>query len=177
MTRLYGKIALVAALLGTAMTSAGCASESYDRAPGPDRPYASNDYSNDPHYASYQYYADQCGQQKHDRNVAGTVIGAVAGGLLGNAVSRGGGKTGGTIIGAAAGAAVGSNIARSSFHCNAGRPYWTSEQTMDYDRYPGYAGRHDTGWYRSHDCRWVHGDRDDYIRVCRGDNDYYYPEY
>ncbi|MDB5425889.1 MAG: hypothetical protein JWQ29_3305, partial [Phenylobacterium sp.] len=42
----------------------------------------------------------------------GTVIGAVAGGLLGNAVSSGGGKTGGTIIGAGAGAVAGHEIAK-----------------------------------------------------------------
>ena len=34
----------------------------------------------------------------------GTVLGAVAGGLLGNSLAHGGGKTGGTIIGAGAGA-------------------------------------------------------------------------
>lgn len=42
----------------------------------------------------------------------GTVVGAVAGGLLGNAVSHGGGKTGGTLIGAGAGAVAGHQIAK-----------------------------------------------------------------
>jgi outer membrane lipoprotein SlyB len=42
----------------------------------------------------------------------GTVVGAVAGGLLGNAVSSGGGKTGGTLIGAGAGAVAGHEIAK-----------------------------------------------------------------
>ena len=42
----------------------------------------------------------------------GTVVGAVAGGLLGNALSHGGGKTGGTIIGAGAGAVAGHQIAK-----------------------------------------------------------------
>jgi uncharacterized protein YcfJ len=42
----------------------------------------------------------------------GTVVGAVAGGLLGNALSHGGGKTGGTIIGAGAGAVVGHQVAK-----------------------------------------------------------------
>lgn len=107
----------------------------------------------------------------------GTVVGAVTGGLLGNALSHGGGKTGGTIIGAAAGAAVGSNVARSSINCDNGRPYFSREQTADYDSYQGYRGQHDDAWYRQHDCRWVRSDRDDYIRVCRGRNDNYYPEY
>ena len=48
---------------------------------------------------------------KGSRNT-GTVVGAVAGGLLGNALSHGGGKTGGTIIGAGAGAVAGHQIAK-----------------------------------------------------------------
>ena len=44
----------------------------------------------------------------------GTAVGAVAGGLLGNAVSSGGGKTGGTIIGAGLGAVAGHEIAKSN---------------------------------------------------------------
>ena len=42
----------------------------------------------------------------------GTIVGAVTGGLLGNALSHGGGKTGGTIIGAGAGAVAGHQIAK-----------------------------------------------------------------
>jgi uncharacterized protein YcfJ len=42
----------------------------------------------------------------------GTVVGAVAGGLLGNALAHGGGKTGGTIIGAGTGAVVGHQYAK-----------------------------------------------------------------
>ena len=42
----------------------------------------------------------------------GTVVGAVAGGLAGNALSHGGGKTGGTLIGAGLGAVAGHQIAK-----------------------------------------------------------------
>jgi uncharacterized protein YcfJ len=42
----------------------------------------------------------------------GTVLGAVAGGLLGNSLAHGGGKTGGTILGAGAGAVVGHQVAK-----------------------------------------------------------------
>lgn len=49
----------------------------------------------------------------------GTVVGAVAGGLLGNAVSHGGGKTGGTLIGAGVGAVAGHQIAKhNGHHCH-----------------------------------------------------------
>lgn len=55
-----------------------------------------------------------CEQRAHDRRVAGTIIGAIGGGLLGNAVASHGGKPGGTIIGAGVGAVVGNNLARTS---------------------------------------------------------------
>jgi uncharacterized protein YcfJ len=42
----------------------------------------------------------------------GTAVGAVTGGLLGNALSHGGGKTGGTLLGAGVGAVAGHQIAK-----------------------------------------------------------------
>lgn len=144
-------------------------------APGLAQPYG---YDNDPHYASYRYYADQCGREKHNANVAGTVLGGLFGALIGNSVSRGGGRAGGTIIGGVAGAAAGSNIARSTVHCDGPKPYWTYEQTIGYDAYNGYPGRYDRDWYWRHHCRWVQTERGDYLRVCpRGDRGYFYPEY
>jgi uncharacterized protein YcfJ len=60
-----------------------------------------------------------CGASRHAKNT-GTVVGAVTGGLLGNAVSHGGGKTGGTIIGAGVGAVAGHQIAKHNGrnHCH-----------------------------------------------------------
>jgi hypothetical protein len=55
-----------------------------------------------------------CEQRAHDRRVGGAVVGAVAGGLLGNALSHGGGRTGGTLLGAAAGGVVGNQLSRTS---------------------------------------------------------------
>jgi uncharacterized protein YcfJ len=52
-----------------------------------------------------------CGASRHAKNT-GTVVGAVTGGLIGNAVSHGGGRTGGTIIGAGVGAVAGHQIAK-----------------------------------------------------------------
>ena len=65
-----------------------------------------------------------CEQRAHDRRVGGTVLGAVAGGLLGNALSHGGGRTGGTILGAGAGAVVGNQLSRTS--CDHPRAYYRS---------------------------------------------------
>lgn len=166
--------ALTAALLAAVMTSAGCAEGSYGQ--GPD-PRMANNGRDGPNYEGYRYYANQCQNEKSDRNVAGIALGAIAGGLVGNAVSSGGGKTGGTVLGAAAGAAIGSNIARSTINCDNGQPYWRRDQTASYDSYRGYQGQHDESWYRQNDCRWVRSDRGDHVRVCRGRNDNYYPEY
>jgi outer membrane lipoprotein SlyB len=165
---------LIVALIATAMTVSACAENSYSQ--GPEPRMASSAYDNQ-NYAGYSYYADQCQADKKNRNVAGIALGAIAGGLVGNAVSSGGGKTGGTIIGAAAGAAVGSNIARSTINCDNGQPYWTRDQTADYNSYGGYRGKRDDNWYRQHDCRWVTSERGDHVRVCRGRNDNYYQEY
>jgi uncharacterized protein YcfJ len=77
-----------------------------------------------PSLASARSY---CDQRSHDRKVTGTVLGAVGGALLGNAVSSHGGKTGGTIIGGVAGAAVGSNLAKGPKDCQHAYGYYDNE--------------------------------------------------
>jgi uncharacterized protein YcfJ len=57
------------------------------------------------------------GSSRGARNT-GTVVGAVTGGLLGNALSHGGGRTGGTIIGAGVGAVAGHQIAKHNGNRN-----------------------------------------------------------
>jgi uncharacterized protein YcfJ len=54
-----------------------------------------------------------CKTSKHARNT-GTAIGAVGGGLLGNAVAGHGNKTGGTLLGAGVGAVVGHQVAKKN---------------------------------------------------------------
>jgi outer membrane lipoprotein SlyB len=64
---------------------------------------------------------------------AGTVLGAVAGGLLGNQIGHGGGRAAATILGAVGGAAVGNRIAggnaNGNYANNAGPVYRVSVQT------------------------------------------------
>jgi uncharacterized protein YcfJ len=48
----------------------------------------------------------------HNRRVTGTVLGAVGGGLLGNAVASRGVKTEGALLGAGVGAVVGNQVAK-----------------------------------------------------------------
>ncbi len=63
----------------------------------------------------HRHKVQVCTTSRGARNT-GTVVGAVTGGLLGNAVSNGGGKTGGTIIGAGLGAVAGHQIAKHNAH-------------------------------------------------------------
>lgn len=73
-----------------------------------DRYYRGNDYYRGGYRASYR-----C----RDSGAGGTVIGAIAGGLLGNQVSRYGNKTEGAIIGAGVGALAGRAIDRGDRRC------------------------------------------------------------
>jgi outer membrane lipoprotein SlyB len=71
-------------------------------------------------YARYQ--EDQarraCHEKKKNAQVGGAILGGIAGALIGNGVSRGGGREGGTIIGGVGGAAVGSSIAKGETKCD-----------------------------------------------------------
>lgn len=53
-----------------------------------------------------------CDRYAHDRKVTGTVLGGVAGGLLGNVIAGRGDRTEGTLIGAGVGAVIGNQAAR-----------------------------------------------------------------
>lgn len=72
----------------------------------------------------------------HDRaprdhnHVAGTVIGAVAGGLIGNQIGGGNGKTLATVGGAVAGGAIGHHVAKENSH---DRRYRTVERVCRRD--------------------------------------------
>lgn len=66
-----------------------------------------------------RYYRNNAyrGNARCDKGTGGTIVGAVAGGLLGNEVSRRGNKTEGSIIGAAVGALAGRAIDKSDSNC------------------------------------------------------------
>ncbi len=102
--------------------------------------------------------ATVCEQHQADRKTTGTVLGALAGALVGNAVSSHGGKTGGTIIGAGAGAVVGNQIARQNNACPEG-----------YDARDVRDDRRDDRRDNDYTDRNANGEswRDDEGRVCR----------
>ncbi|WP_373476017.1 glycine zipper 2TM domain-containing protein [Sphingorhabdus sp.] len=98
-----------------------------------DRGYNDDYYSGDSRYDRYDRYDryERKSQRRGDRyyrsnarcdkGTGGTIIGAVAGGLLGNEVARRGNRTEGSIIGAAVGALAGRAIDKSDSNC--GRRY------------------------------------------------------
>jgi uncharacterized protein YcfJ len=69
-------------------------------------------------YRDRRYYRDNYRNQRCDKGTGGTIIGAIAGGLLGNEVARRGNRTEGSIIGAAVGALAGRAIDKSDSNCN-----------------------------------------------------------
>jgi uncharacterized protein YcfJ len=85
----------------------------YDRGDRYDR-YDRREYRRGDRY----YQNNRNNYQRCDRGTGGTIIGAVAGGLLGNEVARRGNKTEGSIIGAAVGALAGRAIDKSDSNCN-----------------------------------------------------------
>ena len=58
-----------------------------------------------------------CEQQANNNRVAGTVIGAGLGAVLGSQVSGRGARTEGSVIGAIGGAIAGNQIAKRNFKC------------------------------------------------------------
>ncbi|MFO1015589.1 MAG: glycine zipper 2TM domain-containing protein [Caulobacteraceae bacterium] len=90
---------------------------------------------------------------RHDRNQAanrGTVIGAVAGGIIGSQAAGRGNRTEGTILGAVVGGAAGNAIGRNSVRCTS---------------YPRRIS------YHRDNCRWVqeyYGNRWHDFEVCQG---------
>ncbi|AJR25897.1 MULTISPECIES: glycine zipper 2TM domain-containing protein [Sphingobium] len=108
---------LAAALLAMPLTA--CVSDGdggrygYDRPgyghrPG-GRPIGDNDY----------IYRDNDGRYycKRDDGTTGTIVGAIAGGVLGNIIAPGGSKTLGTILGGAGGALAGRAIDKNDVRC------------------------------------------------------------
>lgn len=66
-----------------------------------------------------QIYRDRDGRYycKRDDGTTGTIVGAIAGGVLGNVIAPGGSKTLGTILGAGGGALAGRAIDRNDINC------------------------------------------------------------
>ena len=114
-------LALTALAMGsTAIVATPAAAQRYDRGYSQydrgDRGYDNRNYRNDRRYYNddRRYYRNNR-VSRNDRcdAVGGTVIGAIAGGLLGNTVAGRGDRTLGAVLGAGAGALAGRAIDKS----------------------------------------------------------------
>lgn len=96
-----------------------CASDGYGDRYGYDRPNdrrpSHNRYLRD----NDEIYRDNDGRYycKRDDGTTGTIVGALAGGVLGNVIAPGGSKTLGTILGAGGGALAGRAIDKNDVRC------------------------------------------------------------
>lgn len=80
--------------------------------------YDQSDYRQDRREYRRDRYEYRNNYQRCDKGTGGTVIGAVAGGLLGNQVAGRRNRTEGSIIGAAVGALAGRAIDKADSNCN-----------------------------------------------------------
>ncbi len=69
------------------------------------------------HHHHHRSYDNRCAAERRHAANTGTVIGAIGGGLVGNAMSHGGGRLGGTVIGAGVGAVAGHEIGKHGRRC------------------------------------------------------------
>jgi hypothetical protein len=120
---IWKKVSLAGAAFAMGATAlipaSPAAAQSYHRDYRGDGYYRHYDYDRgyDDRYGAYRGYDRRYYGHRHyrrcDNGTGGTIIGAIAGGLLGNAVSGYGDHTLGTVLGAGAGALAGRAIDRS----------------------------------------------------------------
>ncbi|WP_336963967.1 glycine zipper 2TM domain-containing protein [Sphingobium aquiterrae] len=113
-TPILAAVILASLPLGACMSDGGGGrGYGYDR-PGDRRP---------PHHRQLRdndyIYRDNDGRYycKRDDGTTGTIVGAIAGGVLGNVIAPGGSKTLGTILGAGGGALAGRAIDKNDVRC------------------------------------------------------------
>jgi uncharacterized protein YcfJ len=68
-------------------------------------------------YERSDNYQARCSRSRRIHARRGTIIGAIVGGLAGNSLARGGGRTTATVVGAGVGAVAGHQIGRHNAHC------------------------------------------------------------
>jgi len=125
-----------------ALALGGCMGDDYGGGYGrPERGWRNYDYNRpDPRYGGYdagRYYRDEGGRynrrlSRNDRiyrgqdgryycrrpdGTTGLIVGALAGGVLGNIIAPGGSETLGTLLGGGAGALVGREVERGDARC------------------------------------------------------------
>ncbi len=120
---------------------------------------------------------DRCDSRRAGGAVAGGLLGALAGSVIGSNVAGRGDRAGGAILGGVVGGAAGVAVGASAARCDDRGYYYAYDQTFPYREGPWEegrpSGRYDYGWYQAHHCRlavasgyWRDQDEDRYVRVC-----------
>jgi hypothetical protein len=71
-------------------------------------------------------YYDPCRRDKTNREIAGGVLGAIGGAVIGSNLAHGGGRDGGAVIGGVVGAAGGAAVGGATAACDSDHYYRTS---------------------------------------------------
>ena len=113
---------ILAAAILAMLPLGACASDNYGGGYGYDRPSNNNGGPRHPRRRlsdNDTSYRDRDGRYycKRDDGTTGTIVGALAGGVLGNIIAPGGSKTLGTILGAGGGALAGRAIDKNDVNC------------------------------------------------------------
>jgi hypothetical protein len=111
----------------------------------------------------------------NNSTVAGGLIGALAGAVLGSQVAGRGDRTEGSVVGGVLGAAVGAGVgnANAKYRCDNRGPYFAYDDTVEYrEGRNRYASSYDYGYYTRQKCRLApapidaYGRDYRYVRVC-----------
>jgi uncharacterized protein YcfJ len=114
-------------------------------------------------------------QCNNNSTVAGGVIGALAGAVLGSNIAGRGDRTEGAVLGGLAGAVVGGAVgnANDKYKCDNNGPYFSREDTMPYrEGRQRFSSNYDSGYYTRQNCRLAaapvdaYGRDVRYVRVC-----------
>jgi hypothetical protein len=103
-----------------------------------------------------------CREQQHDNRVAGTVVGAGLGALIGSAVAGHGSRGAGAVIGAVGGGTIGNIAGGSSVNCDTQTGYYDSDGAWHANPdgyYDDNGAWHVASGYYDSDGRWVDGVR------------------
>lgn len=112
---------------------------------------------------------------RNSSTVAGGLIGALAGAVLGSQIAGRGDRTEGAVLGGVAGAVVGGAVgnANDRYKCDSRGPYFTYSETVPYrEGRRRYSSAYDYGYYERQRCRLAaapvdaYGRDVRYVRVC-----------
>ncbi len=142
----------------------------YDSRYDSDRNDSYQDYYRNGRYDRRQYdrYDGRERSNCRDNRVAGTILGAIGGAVVGSNVDNRGSRNDGAAIGAFLGGLAGNSIASNSRACDEYGHYYSYQQTYPYRTQRGYRGRYSD--YGRRGCRLAVADdgygRGQYVTVC-----------